>query len=117
MKLPEGILKKTLARFDSLIAEGRNILDSEQDVTGTTDYDELTGQTVEGAPGHKKRMLANNRPGNVRHDSDVTKRISRIASTIGHGSILIGSRSGVGIGKSPFIGRPPPRVKSLHRLR
>ena len=28
MKLPKAILTKTLARFDSLIAEGRNILDS-----------------------------------------------------------------------------------------
>jgi len=54
MKLPEEILKKTLARFDSLIAEGRNILDGAPDVPVTVGCDEPTRQTVEVSPGPKK---------------------------------------------------------------
>lgn len=46
MKLPDVIFAKTLARFDSLIAEGRNILASAQDVPASTLRNKVTGVDV-----------------------------------------------------------------------
>lgn len=43
-------------------------------------------------------MCVYNKPGNVRQDSLVVKRTSKIASKIGHGEIVFGSLSGFGIG-------------------
>ncbi len=39
MKLPDALLAKTLARFDSLIADGRNILANAQDIPATEEKD------------------------------------------------------------------------------
>jgi len=54
MKMPDALLAKTLARFDSLIAEGRNILDSAETVPPTTGYNELNEERYEISPGYKK---------------------------------------------------------------
>lgn len=54
MKLPDAILAKTLARFDSLIAEGRNILSSAQDIPAATKQNWTTGQHVQIGKDHKK---------------------------------------------------------------
>ncbi len=54
MKLPDAILAKTLARFDSLIAEGRNILTSAQDVAPSTRRNRITGEVFQIGQGYKK---------------------------------------------------------------
>lgn len=54
MKLPEVLLAKTLARFDSLIAEGRNILSSAKNVQLNTEYNALTGDTYQTSIGYKR---------------------------------------------------------------
>jgi hypothetical protein len=54
MKLPDAILAKTLARFDSLIAEGRNILASAQEISAATKQNWTTGQQVQIGKAHKK---------------------------------------------------------------
>jgi hypothetical protein len=57
MKLPEAILAKTLARFDSLIADGRNILASAEDVPPTSFRNRTTGEMVPIGGGYKKLDL------------------------------------------------------------
>lgn len=54
MKLPNLLLAKHVARFDSLIAEGRSILDSAKEVPAKMDYNELTGETWEGRSAYKQ---------------------------------------------------------------
>ena len=54
MKLPDAVLAKTLARFDSLIAEGRNILTTAESVPPTMERDKFTGETYEVSGGYKK---------------------------------------------------------------
>src|SRR6266498_2638977 len=54
MKLPDAILAKTLARFDSLIADGRNILDSAENVPPRTGRNRITGESYELSSGYKK---------------------------------------------------------------
>jgi len=54
MKLPDAILAKTLARFDSLIAEGRNILASAKDVPPGIKKNWSTGEHVQIGKGHKE---------------------------------------------------------------
>ena len=54
MKLPDAILAKTLARFDSLIAEGRNILASVVEIPDTTGFDKFTGDPYVASFGYKK---------------------------------------------------------------
>jgi hypothetical protein len=54
MKMPDALLAKTLARFDSLIAEGRNILDSAETVPPTMHYNDWTGENLETFPAYKK---------------------------------------------------------------
>jgi hypothetical protein len=39
MKLPDAILAKTLARFDSLVSDGRNILDNAQEIPAVVEKD------------------------------------------------------------------------------
>lgn len=54
MKLPDAILAKTLARFDSLIADGRNILASAQDLPPSTHQNRVTGEVIQFGQGYKK---------------------------------------------------------------
>ena len=54
MKLPDAILAKTLARFDSLIAEGRNILASAKDVAPSTTRNRTTGEMIQLSKGYKE---------------------------------------------------------------
>ncbi len=54
MNLPPAILAKTLARFDSLIADGRNILASAQDLPPSTHRNRVTGEEVQIGKGFKK---------------------------------------------------------------
>jgi hypothetical protein len=54
MKLPDAILAKTLSRFDSLIAEGRNILAAAKDVPPTHRTNDWTGKTFQVGGGYKK---------------------------------------------------------------
>jgi len=54
MKLPDAILAKTLARFDSLIAEGRNILGGAENVQPTYKTNKITGDTYQSSSGYKK---------------------------------------------------------------
>ena len=54
MILPDAILAKTLARFDSLIADGRDILTSAQDVAPSTHRNRTTGEVVQIGKGYKK---------------------------------------------------------------
>ena len=54
MKLPDAILAKTLARFASLIDEGRNILGSAENVPPTMRRNDETGKEYQAAAGYKK---------------------------------------------------------------
>jgi hypothetical protein len=54
MRLPDAILAKTLARFDSLIAEGRNILGNAADVPPTTRVNNYSGNAYQVSGGYKK---------------------------------------------------------------
>ena len=54
MRLPDTLLSKILARFDSLVAEGRNIIDTAQDVPPTTRRDDFSGECYEVLGGYKK---------------------------------------------------------------
>ncbi len=54
MKLPDAILAKTLARFDSLIAEGRNILNSAEDIQPAYRTSRISGETYQSYRGYKK---------------------------------------------------------------
>jgi hypothetical protein len=54
MKLPDAVLAKTLARFDSLIADGRNILASAQDIQQPTKANWATGEAIRIGKGYKK---------------------------------------------------------------
>jgi hypothetical protein len=54
MKLPDAILAKTLARFNSLVSEGRNILDTAEDVPPTTHRNWATGGHAQIRSGYKK---------------------------------------------------------------
>lgn len=54
MKLPDAILAKMLARFDSLVSEGRNILDSAENISPATQTDDWTGVTHQVGLGYRK---------------------------------------------------------------
>jgi hypothetical protein len=55
MKLPATILAKTLARFDSLIADGRNVLQSAKDVAPVIEEDVgWDGNRTVTSPGYKE---------------------------------------------------------------
>lgn len=54
MKLPDAILAKTLARFDSLIADGRNILISARCVAPTSKLNRVTGEMIQIGQGYKE---------------------------------------------------------------
>jgi Tfp pilus assembly protein PilN len=54
MKLPAAIFTKTIARFDSLIEEGRNILASAQDVPASTIRNRATGVDVPFGKAYKR---------------------------------------------------------------
>lgn len=53
MKLPNALLAKTLARFDSLVSEGQGILDSAVQIPPTMHYDEITGRSSQIGSGYK----------------------------------------------------------------
>lgn len=54
MKLPAAILAKTLARFDSLIADGRNILASAQEIQPRTKQNCTTDEAIQLGKTYKK---------------------------------------------------------------
>jgi len=54
MKLPDSLLAKYTARFDSLLAEAQNILASAKDVPASFEDDELTGESSERYPAYKQ---------------------------------------------------------------
>ena len=54
MNLPNLVLAKRVARFDSLLAEAQNILASAKDVPASFDYNEFTGESSERYPTYKQ---------------------------------------------------------------
>src|SRR5260370_21561280 len=54
MKLPEEILKKTLARCERLVSDGSNILESAENVPATTRLNSFTGRTYQATNGYKR---------------------------------------------------------------
>ncbi|HWQ90493.1 MAG TPA: DUF4145 domain-containing protein [Clostridia bacterium] len=54
MKLPDAILAKTLARFDSLISEGCNMLANAADVPPTTGFHPVSGVNCVFSKGYKQ---------------------------------------------------------------
>ena len=53
--------------------------------------------------GYFSRICAKSNPGIVAQGCGLTNRASKIASTIGHGVMRIGSRSGIGMGKASLM--------------